>query len=44
MHEVERVSGLVEKMGGVVGLLDYVPDRYTGFRQIELCDRGFNFL
>ena len=32
VHEVERVSGLVEKMGGVVGLLDYVPDRYTSFR------------
>ena len=37
--EVERVSGLVGKMVGVVGLLDYVPDRYTSFRQIELCER-----
>ena len=28
---------------GVVGLLDYVPDRYTGFRQIELCEREIRF-
>ena len=43
LHELERVCRLAEKMGEVVGLLDYVPDRYTSFRQIDLCEREIRF-
>ena len=41
--QVEKVSGLARKMGGIVGLLDYVPDRHTGLRQIDLCEREIRF-
>ena len=41
--EVEKVSGLARKMGGAISLLDYVPDRHTGLRQAELCEREIRF-
>ena len=30
-NQPERIHGLADKMGEVVGLWDYVPDCYTGF-------------
>ena len=41
--EVEKVSGLARKMGGAISLLGYVPDRHTGLRQTELCEREIRF-